>query len=486
MTLPKNKAKSKSSVEPVDSGESNKHNSSDKDRSKGSKRKRRKSAEDPTEGLPVLNPNAAAIDIGGSEHWVAIPPGRADRTVRRFGCCTADLKEIADWLQQTGVDTVVMEATGNYWVSLYDLLEERELKPVVVNARYAKNMSGRKGDISDCQWMQKLHTFGLFSNSFRPGEQIRVLRAYMRQRENLVKAAGETIQHMQKALVEMNVQLTNTISDISGETGLRIIDAILAGERDPDALARLKDPRIKASQSALARSLEGSWKDEQLFVLEQARLSYAHYQEQIAQCDEHVQQQMRTMETRHSKDCSEPKVLEGNQEKPSDSRFNLSAELKRLVGVDLTKIDGIGPITAQVVLSEIGIDMTPWPTDKHFSSWLGLCPDHRISGGRILGRSTRPVVSRARNALRLAAYSLERSQSWLGAKYRRLKRKLGAPKAITAMAHHLARLIYQMIKQGEEYVDKGMEAYEAKYRAQRLKWLQKQARDLNLMLVPAQ
>jgi transposase len=365
----------------------------------------------------------------------------------------------------------------------------RKLNPVVVNARYAKNMSGRKGDISDCQWMQKLHTFGLFSHSFRPGEPIRVLRAYMRHRENLVKAAGETIQHLQKALVEMNVQLSNTISDISGETGLRIIDAILAGEREPDVLAGMKDRRIKASRGTLARSLEGRWKDEHLFALEHARLSYAHYQEQIAQCQQRIQRQMQALESRQSQICTEQKDQKEREpagQTPKQVSFNLSLELKRIVGVDLTKIDGIGPICAQVVLSEIGVDMSRWPTEKHFSSWLGVCPDHRISGGRILGRSTRPVVSRARNALRLSAYSLERSQSWLGAKFRRLKRKLGAPKAITAMAHHLARLIYRMIKCGEEYVDKGMEAYEAKYRAQRLKWLQKQAHDLNLMLVPLQ
>jgi transposase len=417
------------------------------------KTRKRQRRSDPTEGLPVLNPNAAAIDVGGAEHWVAIPPGRAECCVRKFGCCTADLNLLADWLQANRIDTVVMEATGNYWVILYDILEARALQPVVVNARYAKNMTGRKGDIPDCQWMQKLHTFGLFNNSFRPTEPFRVLRAYMRQRENLVVLAAQAIQHMQKALVEMNVQLANTISDISGESGLRIIDAILTGERDPETLARLKDPRIRASIPQLARSLEGQWKEEQLFILEQARLSYAHYQEQLLQCQERIEKQMRALES-----CK-PQAQEPAAPAPTAvaekkaTKFNLSAELQRIAGVDLTAIDGVGPVTAQVVLSEIGTDMSRWPSDKHFSSWLGLCPDHRISGGKILGRSTRPVVSRARNALRLAAYSLEHSQSWLGAKYRRLKRKLGAPKAITAMAHHLARLIYLMIKHGEEYVD---------------------------------
>jgi transposase len=446
-------------------------------------KKQRRKGKDPTEGLPVLNPNAAAIDVGGAEHWVAIPPGRAEQSARQFGCCTADLRKLADWLQANEVDTVVMEATGNYWVSLYEVLEERQLKPVVVNARYAKNMTGRKGDIPDCQWMQKLHTFGLFTNSFRPTEPIRVLRAYMRQRESLVAMAGEAIQHMQKALVEMNVQLANTISDISGETGLRSIDGILAGQRDPQSLAQLKDGRIRASQRELARCLEGHWKDEQLFILEQARLSYAHYQEQLTQCEERIIEQMKQLESRpieEGKPVKAPVKKSVGKEPP---RFDLSAELRRVVGVDLTAIDGVGPVTAQVVLSEIGVDMSRWRTEKHFASWLGLCPDHRISGGRILGRSTRPVVSRARNALRMAAYSLERSQSWLGAKYRRLKRKLGAPKAITAMAHHLARLIYLMIKNGADYVDKGMKAYEERYKAQRLKWLERQARELKMKLV---
>ncbi len=457
----------------------------------------RRKAKDPTEGLQVANPNAGAIDIGCTEHWVAVPPGRAERSVQVFGCCTAELQRLADWLVECGVETVVMEATGNYWVVLYDLLEARGLRPVVVNPRYAKNMSGKKGDQPDCQWMQKLHTYGLFANSFRPPQEIRVLRAYLRQREMLVGAASQQIQHLQKALTEMNVQLANVISDISGETGLAIIDAILAGERDARTLAKLKGPRIVASVTTLARALEGHWKDEELFRLEQARLSYAHFQEQIQQCQERMQQQMQAIEGRSTEPSpvGSPAALapgqgvEGAARKPGASPgpgFDLAAELKRILGVDLTTIDGIGPVAAQVILSEVGTDMSRWATEKHFASWLGLCPDHRISGGKILGRATRPVVSRARNALRLCAYTLSHSKSWLGAKYRRLKAKLGAPKAIVALAHHLARLIYRMIKNGLEYVDKGMAAYEAKYRAQRIKWLQKQAKEFNLELVEQQ
>jgi transposase len=373
------------------------------------------------------------------------------------------------------VDTVVMEATGNYWIVLYDLLEEKGLNPVVVNPRYAKNMSGKKGDIPDSQWMQKLHTYGLFANSFRPQESIRRLRAYMRQRDTLVAAASQSIQHMQKALTEMNLQLANVISDISGQTGLAIIDAILGGQRDPQKLAELKNARIKATSGQIARALEGHWKEEQLFALEQARITYAHYQEQLTQCEEKVQAQMSQLESKHSNQAAQPAP-----------RFELGEEMRRILGVDLTAIPSIGEVTAQVVLSEIGVDVSPWRSEKHFASWLGLCPDHRISGGRILGRSTRPVVSRVRNALRLSAYTLDHSHSALGAKYRRLKRRLGAPKAIIAMAHHLARLIYRMIKYGQEYVEHGMEAYEAKYKQQHIKWLKKQAEALDMQLIPVE
>lgn len=447
---------------------------------RGSKSRKRK--KDPTEGLQVANPNAGAIDVGCAEHWACVPPGRAPEVTGRFGCCTAELNRLADWFLKSGVDTVVMEATGNYWVVLYDILEERGLNPVVVNPRYAKNMSGKKGDIPDCQWMQKLHTYGLFANSFRPTKEVRILRTYLRQREMLVGSSSQQIQHMQSALTEMNVQLANVISDITGETGLAIIDAILAGERDARALAKLKGPRIVASLTTMQRALEGQWKDEELFRLEQARLSYAHFLEQGQQCQEHIEQQMQAIRGRLPTGASETDKAD-----PQESKgFNLSAELKRILGVDLMRIDGVGPVAAQVILSEVGMDMSRWPTEKHFASWLGLCPDHRISGGKILGRSTRHVVSRARNALRLCAYTLSHSKSWLGAKYRRLKSKLGAPKAIVAMAHHLARLIYRMIQGGEDYVDKGMEAYQKRYREQRIKWLKKQAKELDLELIEAE
>lgn len=430
--------------------------------------------------MQVAHPNAAAIDVGSAEHWVAVPEGRSPQPVRRFGCCTAQLEALARWLKRCQIDTVVLEATGHYWMVLYDLLEARQLRPVVVNPRYAKNMSGKKGDIPDCQWMQQLHTYGLFSNSFRPTETVRALRSLMRQRENLVSAAGQSIQHMQKALTEMNVQLANVISDLSGSTGLRIIDAILEGQRDPLQLAKLKSSRIRASQRVLARALHGHWKDEQLLVLRQARETYTHYQGQIAQCAQRIEVLTQSMPSRQAQ-------APAQQAEPSSAleSFDLKAQLQRILGVDLTRIPGIGVVHTQVFLSEVGHDVSPWPTENHFASWLGVCPDHRITGGKIFSRNTRPVVNRLRHSLRMAAYTLDHSHSALGAKYRRLKRRLGAPKAIVAMANHLAKLIYRMLKFGTQYVEKGMEAYEQKFQRQHRRWLEKRARELGLKLVEA-
>jgi len=454
----------------------------------------KKSPPDPTAGLSITHPNAAAIDVGGDTHWVALPPDRAPKPVRTFGCFTADLEALADWLIAHRIDTVVMESTGIYWVILYEVLEQRGLKVFLINARLAKKLLSRKTDLLDCQWLQRLHAYGLLNNSFRPPEAIRVLRSYLRLRERAVGAASQSVQHMQKALIEMNVQLSTVISDITGETGLRIIDAILAGERDGQRLAALKDRRIKASEQTLTQALRGHWKDEQLFALEQARLTWAHHQIQIAQCQDRIDGQLRAMNAeppapgKTSDHAAPGATMAPSSEagpKPA-STFCLREQLKQLAGVDLVSIDGIGELTAQIILSEVVFDMNPGPTEKHFSSWLALCPEHEISGGKILRRGRRRKVSqRAAQALRMSAYGLERSDSALGAKYRRLKRRLGAPKAIVAMAHHLARLVYRLLKHGQDYVDKGAAWYEARYQAQRLKWLQKQAQELNLKLVPA-
>lgn len=444
------------------------------------KRSAQRKPKDPTQGLDIVHAHAGAVDIGSRSHWAAIGPQKSQEPVREFGCCTDDLEQMAQWFKSHAITSVVMEATGNYWVALAETLEKHGIEVCVVNASYAQHMQGRKGDISDAQWMQKLHTYGLFAKSFRPQEPIRELRAYTRLRDNAVRAASESIQHMQKALTEMNVQLANVISDISGETGLRIIDAIIGGERDPAKLAGLKDRRIKASQDEIARALKGTWKTEQLFALEQARLSFTHFYEQSLQCQDKIEEQL----SRLAGKVTEPTTATAEQS--SAQPLSIKQQLKRIIGVDLTAIDGIGELSAQVFLSEVGSNVDAWPSEKHFSSWLGLCPNHRISGGKILKRSTRPVYNRVRHILRIAAYTLERSKSWLGAKYRRLKSRLGAPKAITAMASHLAKLIYRMIKFGQEYVDRGAEQYQEKFRQQTRRWLEKKAKELNLQLVAIQ
>ncbi len=440
---------------------------------------------DPTVGLPLLNHHAAGIDVGSAEHWVAVPPGSDPEPVRCFGSFTADLHRLADWLAACGVDTVAMESTGVYWTGLFQVLEARGFTVQLVDARRTKSLPGRKSDLLDCQWLQKLHTFGLLNRCFRPADEVCVLRTYLRQRENLITAATISIQHMQKALAEMNLQLTNVISDLSGTTGLAIIRAILDGERDPHRLAELRDHRIQASREEIAHSLVGTWREELLFVLRQALELYETYQQKIAACDLQVEAHLKSFPAKGAEDTALPPLKPNRKPRKSAPRFDLRQQLYRVSGVDLTSIDGINVLTAQTLISEIGLDMSAWPTEKHFASWLGLCPDHRISGGKILKRGTRQVINRAATALCLAASTLRNSKSALGANFRRLRARLGAPKAITAIAHKLARLVYRMLKYGTEYVDKGMEHYEARYREQQVKWLTKQAQALNLHLVPA-
>jgi transposase len=435
------------------------------------------------EGFPTLNRNAAGIDVGNAEHYVAVPAGRDPEPVRRFGSFTADLHRMAQWLKACGVETAVMQATGVYWVALFQILESYGFQVNVVNARHTKTLPGRKTDVLECQWLQKLHTFGLLNNSFRPAEEIQVLRTYLRQRENLVTAGSTCIQHMQKTLTQMNVQLANVISDISGVTGMAILRAIVAGERDPEKLSTLKHNRVRASREEIAQSLEGNWREELLFVLEQSLELYDLYVRKIAVCDQRIERHLETMSSkRELGQTSDPAALPTSKHPPC---FSLKDQLCRIAGVDLTKIAGLEVQTVQTIISEVGVDMSRWKTEKQFASWLGLCPDNRISGGKILKSGTRQVVNRAATALRLAAWSLIRSQSALGANFRRLRSKLGAPKAITAMAHKLARLVYRMMKFGTEYVDQGIAAYESRYRQQQMKWLAKQAASLNLQLTPS-
>ena len=371
-------------------------------------------------------------------------------------------------------------------MALYQILEDYGLQVNVVNAYHTKTLPGRKTDVLECQWLQKLHTFGLLNNSVQPAEEIWVLRTYMRQREKLVVGASTCIQHMQKALTEMNIQLANVISDISGMTGMAILRAIVSGERNPEALSRLKNERIQASRQEIAQSLEGNWRPELLFVLEQSLALYDIYHQKIAECDDRIEAHLKCVESKtDAEQKPAPQARTARSHRKQTSWVDLRVQLYRVVGVDLTQIDGINVQTAQTVISEVGVDMTRWRSEKQFASWLGLCPDNRVSGGKVLKRGTRHVINRAATALRMAAWSLFRNQSALGANFRRLRRKLGAPKAITAMAHKLARLVYRMLKFGQSYVDKGMEHYESKYRRQQIKWLAKMAAALNLHLTPS-
>jgi transposase len=442
-----------------------------------------------TTGLETLNPHAAGIDVGSAQHYVAVPVGRDPQPVQTFGSFTADLHRMAPWLQACRIETVVMQATGVYWVALYEVLESYGFQVQVVNARYTKTLPGRKSDVQECQWLQKLHTFGLLNNSFRPPEQIRVLRCYLRQRENLVQQAGTCIQQMQKVLTEMNLQLANVISDLSGVTGMRILQAILEGERDAYKLAALAAPGIRASRKELAQSLEGHWREELLFVLRQTHDLYLTFLQNIRQCDGCIEAHLRTLEAKVDEVARPLPAARAKNRLPKRKhipQFDLRAELYRVAGADLTLIDGINVQTAQVVISEVGVDMTRWPDEHHFSSWLGLAPHNDITGGKVIRRRTQKVLNRAARALRLAAQSLHHSHTALGAKYRRFRGRLTAPEAITAMAHDLARLVYRILRFGTEYHDKGMEHYERRYRETQIKWLEKQAAMLNMQLTPAQ
>ena len=448
------------------------------------RRTKPKSKRDPFSGLPPLNLNAAGIDIGSREHYVAVPDNRDPKPVQKFESFTCDLYRLADWLKVCRIDTVAMESTGVYWIPLYQILESRGFEVYLVNAHKLKNVPGRKTDVLDCQWIQKLHTFGLLDSSFRPADEICVLRSYLRQRDNLISSASSCIQHMQKALTEMNIQLANVISDISGQTGLAIIRAIVNGETDPNKLAQMRDYRIKASVQTIAKSLHGNWRQELIFNLRQALELYDTYQSKIVECDYQIHSHLGTFPNKvDPKEYPLPPRKSSKRPKGNSPRLDLRDEFYRISGADLISIDGIDVVTAQTVISEIGLDMTRWKTEKNFASWLGLSPNNRITGGKVFKRRSRKVVNRAAHALRMAASTLLKSKSALGANYRRFRTSLGAPKAITAMAHKLARLVYRMLKYGQNYVDKGMEHYKQKFREQRVKWLKKQAMRLNLELI---
>ena len=435
---------------------------------------------------PVLNPHAAGIDIGATTIYVAVPADRDPEPIRRFGTFTQDLLALAHWLKQCDVRTVAMEATGVYWIPLFQILEEEGLEVCLVNARHVKHVPGRKSDVADCQWLQHLHAVGLLQGSFHPPQAVRAVRALLRYRDSLVKMAASHVQHMQKALTQMNLQLHHVISDITGQTGLAILDAILAGERDSEVLAQLRHPGIKASKETIVRSLQGDWRPEHLFTLRQALGAYRYYQHLVAECDGEMEQQLQAFDSQLEANLAgtppHKKTIRGNQ--PRFASRDLSTELHRILGVDLTRVPGLDALTAYTLFSEVRSDLSRFPSGHHFASWMGLCPDNRISGGRVLSVRTRKVKSRAAVALRMAASTLSRSHSALGDYYRRQRARMGAPKAITAAAHKLARIIHHLLTTGQEYDESIFARDEERYRQRRTRRLEREATALGYSLVP--
>lgn len=431
-------------------------------------------------GLQVKHPDAAGIDVGSAEHYVAVPADRCEQSVRRFASHTQGLHALADWLVECGVQTVGLESTGVYWIALYELLEARGFKVCLTDARRSRNVSGRKSDVLDCQWLQQLMSYGLLNAAFRPEQQICAMRTVMREREGLIREQGRCTQLMQKALTQMNVQLTSVLSDITGKTGLQIIRGIVAGERDGRKLAALRNYRVRASEEEIARSLQGNWREEHLLCLSNALELFDTYQRLIDLAERQLHDSLLgvrrfTHELGHTK-------KRGGKHAPS---FDARLALYRWVGVDLTRIGGIDVSTALTVLLEIGWDLSKFNSSKHFASWLGLCPGTRITGGKRISGATKRTHNRAAQALKLAAQGLHRSVCSLGAYYRSKAARLGAGKAITATAHKLAKLIYAMLTKGEHFVERSEQDYEVQHRERSLRQLQRKAALLGMRLEPA-
>ena len=424
-------------------------------------------------------PNAAGIDVGASSHWVAVPSHLAEDSVREFGAMTDDLNAMADWLIACGVDTVALESTGVYWIPVYEVLEQRGLKVWLVDARQMKYVPGRKSDVQDCQWLQKLMSLGFLRAAWRPDGEVCVVRAVARQREVLLIEQASWVQRMQKSLVQMNIQLTEVLTDVMGMTGQAIIREIVAGERDPKALARHRDRRVKASAEAITKALTGNWRDEHLFVLRQALAMYDDIAGHLAECDTKLQTLLRALGQRNVDLGKVPRAGSKTRQE-----FDARQTLANWAGVDLTRINGLGLAAVMKILSEIGPDLSRFETVKHFCSWLWLCPGTKISGGKILSAKTKRSANRVRQALKMAAMSLSHSSSALGAFYRRLCSRMDKPSANTATAHKLARMVYFMLTRGEDFVDQGQQRYEEQQRLRSIAALRRRAAALGFEINP--
>ncbi|WP_192350380.1 IS110 family transposase [Algoriphagus sp. Y33] len=433
--------------------------------------------------VSMINPDAAGIDIGGSFHFVAVPEDRSTSPVRRFGSFTRDLHDLAKWLKGCHIKTVAMESTGIYWLQLFLVLEEYGFEVFLVNAQHVKNVSGRKTDVLDCQWIQQLHSYGLLSASFQPEDMIRTLRGYMRHRKNLPQAYSTQILHMQKAFEQLNIKLHNVITDITGKSGQLIINAILDGERDPERLASLAVGRVKASKEEIVLSLEGTRKVEPLFELRQSYELNLIYKQKITDCDTQIQKHMEEL----AGENGTGKCQEIPRRVYSKNRFSFNATpyLADIVGVDLTGIFGISEVCAMEIVSEVGVDMSKWPSERQFTSWLNLCPHNRISGGKLLKNKKKKSKNKAGQAFRMAAFALQRSDHYLGAFYRRMKSKGGALFATKATARKLAVIFYHMVGSQLEFNPISLEEYEKSHADRKLTYLKRQASKLGLELMPA-
>lgn len=432
----------------------------------------------------IVHHHCAGIDIGGRGHWVAVNPDLCDEPVRSFATFTDDLIALADWLQSLEINVVAMEATGVYWIPAFEILDARGFDVYLVNARATRQVSGRKSDVLDCQWIWQLMTHGLLGGAFRPADEICAMRSLVRQRANRVRDQAKSINRMQKALYQMNIQLANVISDITGVTGMKIIRAIIAGERDPHTLASLRDRRIKADQATVARSLHGNWRTEHLHALRQEVESHDFIERQIADCDQAICRAFERLPVL-TEDATPPTKALRSAHRSAGEQAILHKALHRMMGVDLTAIPTIGIDTALVLASEIGPDLSRFPTSEHFCSWLGLAPPTRISGGKQLASKTLKVLNRSAQALKQAASNARNDKSFIGANHRARLARMDTSCAIKATAHQLARLIYAMLTKGQAYVEHGMEAYEEKAKDRQLRSLERKARKLGLVLMRA-
>jgi transposase len=434
--------------------------------------------------LACVFPNAAGLDIGSAEIVAAVPPERDADPVRVFSTFTADLHLLVAWLVACGIDTVALESTGVFWIPIYELLEQHGIVPYLVNARHVKTVPGRKTDWNDAQWLQKLHALGLLQASFRPDAEIRTLRTLVRYRAELIERRAPHINHMIQALKHMNIQLNLVLTDITGVTGLAMLRAIIAGERDPQRLAQFRHPGCKHSEAEIVKALTGRWDDAQLFVLQQAVDLFDYYTTKIVECDTKLEQYYQAMESRWEPDAPLPDLPPAKPDSKSKNAltFNARAQIARVIGVDLVAVMGLSAVTVQIILSQIGTDMERFPSVKHFCSWLGLAPHNDISGGKVLRSRTMKVRNRANQAFRQAAQSVAKSDSSFGVYYRAMRARLGPKQAIVATAHKIARTVYQLLKTGEPYREESAADYDHKRRERERRQLERRAQKLGYTL----